>query len=139
MQTPRSKFLILSPVSGPCKCSSWSQEPGAWDLWYLGRQTCESTGAGFLRRLVISVTDHGPATSTQCVSAAGGIGRGGHWLATWPAPAALGAAALSDAGLGTWRETQPNSLTDTAEEGEKVQRWEPQMPGLGDTQLLTGR
>lgn len=76
------------------------------------------------------MTDQGLATGIQCALAAAGIGRGGHWVAAWPAPAAPGAAALSDAGLGTWRETQPRGLTDTAGKGRGRRAREPQMPGL---------
>lgn len=101
VQTPPNKLPLLIPASGSRECSPWSEEPGAGDLQYPGRWTCDSTGAGFLRQLVISVTDQGLATSIQCALAAAGIGRGGHWVAAWPAPAAPGAAALSDAGLGT--------------------------------------
>lgn len=42
------QFLLLMPVSGSCEHSLWSQEPGIWDLWDLGRWAGGSIGAGFL-------------------------------------------------------------------------------------------
>lgn len=67
----------------------------------------------------ISVTSQGPATGTQCTLAAGGFGRGRCCPATWPPLVVPGAAASSDAGLGTWRETQPRGLTDTGGDREQ--------------------
>lgn len=76
-------------------------------------------GAEFLRQWPsVSVTNQGLATDTHYALAACGFGRSGHWLATWPLPAAPGAAALSDAGFGTWKEIQPSGLTDTAGDKE---------------------
>lgn len=79
------------------------------------------------------MTSQGPATRTQCALAVGGCRGGRCWLATWPPPAAPGAAASLDAGLGTWRETQPRGLTDTG--GHRARGTEPgsaQMAGPVD-------
>lgn len=61
----------------------------------------KNTGTRFLRQPLISVTSQGLAAGTPCALAAMGVRRDMCWLAIWPPPAALGVAALSDAGLGT--------------------------------------
>ena len=109
---------LLRLRSGHCECSPWSQEPGTWDSCYLGRWTGGNTGARFSASVTNLCDNQGPATSAQSALAAGGFGRGRCWWATWPPPAAPGAVASSDAGLGTWRETQPRGLTNTGGDRE---------------------
>lgn len=130
---------LLRPGSGPCEYSAWSPEPGAQDLWCSGRWTCRGTCARLLSWwLSVNATDQGPAIRTQCAPAVGGFGRGWCRLATRPPPAAPGAAASSDAGLGTWRETQPWGLTDKGGHRERrEERGSTQVPGPGDPWLVT--
>lgn len=82
------------------------------------------------------MTDQGLATGAQCALAVGGFGRGWCRLATRPPPAAPGAAASSDAGLGTWRETQSRGLADTGGHRERgEERRSTQVPRPVDPRL----
>lgn len=127
-QVPGSSGLGLHPVSAHLGAKHQGHAThGTWAGGQIETQVLDSSAGA---------TNQGLATSTQCAPAAGGPGRGWCWWTTWPPPAAPGAVALSDAELGTWKETQPRGLTDTGGNREgKAEGESVQMPGPGDPWL----
>lgn len=130
-QAPGSSGLGLGPVSaqlGATRRAVGLRLPGGWT----GRGTdARSTG-----RAANLCGQAGPGRWLSVCGGCWGLRKGQVLLGCWLPPAAPGAVTLSDAGLGTWRETQPRGFTGTRRTGSKehsrgAQRcwaWRPTAP-----------